>query len=286
MGLFSTIFGSGSKAAYDTSGLAAASRAANQLYLQNQDKAIAELQPYLQGGAGSMEALNRMLGVAGDTGAQDYGYLTSQYNQDAMFNDPGYQFRLAEGQKAIERSAAARGGLNSPATMKALQGYGQGVASEEYQNAFNRDLQTKQNIYNMLAGVGSTGQLAAGQAATERNIYATAKSGNDLALQQAILGSAQAKNAASQGAWGTLIGAGTKLGAAFLGSDRRIKENIRYVGERNGHRMYVFTYKGEKQFYEGVMAQDVIKYKPEAVKDIDGVMHVDYSQLGVDMKAL
>lgn len=52
--------------------------------------------------------------------------------------DPGYQFRLSEGTKALERSAAARGGLISGGALKAAQRYGQDMASNEYTNAFNR----------------------------------------------------------------------------------------------------------------------------------------------------
>src|SRR6476469_6841143 len=71
--------------------------------------------------------------------------------------DPGYDFRMAEGQKALERSAAARGGLNSGATMKALAQYGQDFASNEYQNAYNRfnnDQSTRFNRLSSLAGLG------------------------------------------------------------------------------------------------------------------------------------
>jgi hypothetical protein len=52
--------------------------------------------------------------------------------------DPGYAFRLSEGTKALERSAAARGGLISGGALKAAQRYGQDMASNEYTNAFNR----------------------------------------------------------------------------------------------------------------------------------------------------
>lgn len=53
-------------------------------------------------------------------------------------NDPGYQFRMAEGLKALERSASARGGLLSGGTLKGLTKYAQGVASDEFQNAYSR----------------------------------------------------------------------------------------------------------------------------------------------------
>lgn len=84
--------------------------------------------------------------------------------------DPGYAFRMSEGMKGLERSAAARGGLLSGGTLKGIQRFGQDLASQEYTNAFNR-YQTERNArlnpLQSLAGFGqtSTNQLgAAGQA--------------------------------------------------------------------------------------------------------------------------
>lgn len=73
--------------------------------------------------------------------------------------DPGYAFRLSEGQKALERSAAARGGLLSGATGKALTRFGQEMGSQEYQNAFNRyqvERAAQLQPLQSLAGVGQT----------------------------------------------------------------------------------------------------------------------------------
>jgi hypothetical protein len=73
-------------------------------------------------------------------------YTEQQYTGPAAFQDmkfdfeadPGYQFRMAEGNKAIEASAAARGGLFSGKTGTDLQNFSQGLASQEYGNAYNR----------------------------------------------------------------------------------------------------------------------------------------------------
>lgn len=73
--------------------------------------------------------------------------------------DPGYAFRLQEGMKALERSAAARGGLLSGATLKGVQEYGQGLASQEFTNAFNRyqaERQARLNPLQSLAGMSQT----------------------------------------------------------------------------------------------------------------------------------
>ena len=60
------------------------------------------------------------------------------FGMDQFKADPGYAFRLSEGTKALERSAAARGGLLSGGTGKALTRFGQEMGSQEYTNAFNR----------------------------------------------------------------------------------------------------------------------------------------------------
>jgi hypothetical protein len=89
-------------------------------------------------------------------------------------NDPGYQFRLTQGDKAIQNSAAARGGLLSGGTAKALSDYNQSSASGEYGNVYNRALTEYQQRYNIfnnnqstlfnrLADLSGFGQTAAGQ---------------------------------------------------------------------------------------------------------------------------
>ena len=76
---------------------------------------------------------------------------------------------------------------------------------------------------------------------------------------------------------------GTLGGAAIL-SDRRLKRNIHYVGKSNGHNIYEFEYiqDNKRQKHIGVMADEVIKIKPEAVVTMpDGYMAVNYAMIGV-----
>lgn len=68
-----------------------------------------------------------LLGLGGDEAAAQEAFRQYQ-------GSTGYQFRLGQGISAIEQSGAARGLLNSGATMKALNEYGQGLASSEFQN--------------------------------------------------------------------------------------------------------------------------------------------------------
>jgi hypothetical protein len=115
--------------------------------------------------------LGRPYREAGELALNKLIPLATEYTPFGMQQfqaDPGYGFRLSEGQKALERSAAARGGLMGGATGKALTRFGQEMGSQEYQNAFNRyqtERQARLNPLQSLAGVGQTAaQNLAGQA--------------------------------------------------------------------------------------------------------------------------
>lgn len=156
---------SATKSAAETSA-AAADRAA-EVQRQMFERQVELQEPWRQAG---MTALNKLIPLA-----TQY----TPFGQQQFQADPGYAFRLGEGLKALERSAAARGGLMSGATGKALQRYGQEMGSQEYQNAFNRyqaERAAQLNPLQSLAGVGQTGANAlagaAGQyGANVGNIY-------------------------------------------------------------------------------------------------------------------
>jgi len=106
-----------------------------------------ELQePFRQAG---ITALNKLIPLS------DY----TKFGQEQFQQDPGYAFRLSEGMKALDRTAASRGGLLSGATLKGAQRYGQEMGSQEYQNAFNRyqaERAAQLQPLQSLAGVGQT----------------------------------------------------------------------------------------------------------------------------------
>jgi hypothetical protein len=125
---------------------AGATREAAQLSDAQYQQTRQDQMPWLQAGERALGKLE---------GAVDYTpFGTAQFNAD-----PGYAFRLKEGQKALEASAAARGGLISGNALKGLVGYGQEMGSQEYMNAFNRYQQeraAKLQPLQSLAGVGQT----------------------------------------------------------------------------------------------------------------------------------
>lgn len=115
-----------------------------------------DLMPWLTTG---QDALNRLSGMMGLSPGS--GELMADFTLDDFQTDPGYEFRQAEGIKARENSAAARGGVLSGAQQKAIGRYGQDYASDEYQRAWDRDQAEKTTKYNRLAGISGTGQTTA-----------------------------------------------------------------------------------------------------------------------------
>jgi hypothetical protein len=130
------------------------------------------------------------------------GYLTQQYTPAdfAQGIDPGYQFRLAQGQEATNRMANMGGGMISGNALKGQEDYTQGLASQEYGNAFNRFQVGRQNIYNTLAGIAGLGQNSTNTSATA-GAQAAGQVGNtiqNLGASQAA-GTVGAANAISGG---------------------------------------------------------------------------------------
>jgi hypothetical protein len=144
-----------------------AQREALALQARMYDEAVARQQPYYQAGTNALAQMQQRTNAMPE--AFQYGGEIPQFaysgQQPAAFQytgqqptfeyggqqpeafkftaenfqaDPGYGFRLSEGLKALERSAAARGGLLSGGTGKALTRFGQDMASQEFQNAYGR----------------------------------------------------------------------------------------------------------------------------------------------------
>jgi hypothetical protein len=145
-----------------------ASQQAQDVQKQMFERQVELQEPFRQAGITSQNELMRLLGIGGDASAADYGMLTRQFGEQDLQMDPGYGFRLREGEKALERMQAARGNLLSGGAIKAGQRFGQDLASQEYMNAFNRaqaQLGTRLGTLGSLYGAGQTAaQQVAGQA--------------------------------------------------------------------------------------------------------------------------
>jgi hypothetical protein len=153
------IASSGAKKAAQTQAQAAAdAQAAQERMFQKQ---IDLQEPFRQGGLTAQQQIMQLLGIGGDANAPGYGSLAKPFGMDQFNADPGYAFRQSEGMKALERSAAARGGLLSGSTMKGIQRFGQDLASQEYQNAFNRYQVERAARLNPLQSLMGSGQSSA-----------------------------------------------------------------------------------------------------------------------------
>lgn len=140
-----------------------ASREANALQQRIYEENIARQKPFLDTGT---EFFNRLAALqrGGPEAAQNFLQM-----------DPGYQFRLGEGLKALDRQAAARGGLISGAALKAAQRYGQDLGSQEYSAAYGR-----------LAGLADVGPRSAGIMSGLGERYGQTAGQNLLAGGQAV----------------------------------------------------------------------------------------------------
>jgi hypothetical protein len=229
------------------------------------DAQKADYKPWQEAGTGALGDLQKSdLGMGNFTG------------------DPGYQFRMQEGMKAINAGAAARGMGNSGATMKALARYGQDFATNEYNNAYNRN-------FSRLSGLAGYGQNAVQGLSQAHQNYGNALSGNQTSLanamasnkiadanrmtdfySNAISGGAAAMSAGGGGGGGGGGGMAGMASMAAMFSDERLKENISEVSKSDLQEMkkhlkpYMFNYKSDEfgqGDWIGIMAQDLEKSK-------------------------
>jgi hypothetical protein len=123
-----------------------------------------ELQePFRQAGITSQNELMRMLGLGGEAGTPGYGSIGAPFTAEQMQADPGYAFRLAEGEKALGRMQAARGQYLGGGAIRAGARYGQEMGSQEYMNAFNRAQALMGTRLGALGSLYGAGQAAAQQ---------------------------------------------------------------------------------------------------------------------------
>lgn len=197
--------------------------------------------------SGVSNALAGLLGIGGDPAAASAAF-------DNFRNSTGYQFQLGEGMNAITSNAATRGLLNSGATVKAAQQYGQNLASNYFSNYLSQ-----------LGGLGTMG-LQAGQ------------------LISGAGQTSQSKGREYSGGLGDFIGGA----AGMIFSDVRLKDNVELVAtDENGLRYYEWDWNDDardKFGLEGrgfgVLAQDLLTSPySHAIDAHDGYFAVRYNDL-------
>lgn len=166
-------------------------------------------------GAGSPLSLATYGNMPGVTAPQDFG--AKQYQQS-----PGYQWQLSQGLGAISNAASAQGGVQSGNTLKALTTYGEGLANQDYQQAYNNYLNNYVNQLNSFNANSTT---------TFNRLQTLAGSGQNAA---ANLGSLSSQTAGDIGS--NIIGAGNARAAGTVGAANA------YTGGLNNLSQLAFLY--------------------------------------------
>ena len=218
---------------------AAAAEQALRLQKQLADEQVLRNAPTVQAGDTARNRMLDLIGLSGRTGAAGYGSANQPFSMagfdpnslmrnfgSADFQtDPGYSFRLSEGLKAIDRQAAARGGLISGAGLKAAGRFGGDLASQEYGNAFNRfqtnrasqaglftdalnrERTRQMDEYGRLSDFTTRGANAAAGTGSSQAAYGTnaanLMSQGAQAMGQGVLGAGQSTAAGQMGAGNT-----------------------------------------------------------------------------------
>ena len=212
----SVISSQGASDAADTAAQASGQASAASIAEQRRqyDQTRTDYAPYLAAGTESVNQLATDLKPGGRfASATPFDF---RYDQNT---DPSYGFRFNQGMRGVNASMAAKGMGLSGAGIKGATEFGQGMGSQEYNNAFNRyvtgfnaNTGERNQLYNRYAGVAGTGQNAVG-GVTAQGANTASNIGNAYMTSAANTGNA-AMAAAGQrtSAFG---GAGNVLGRMY-----------------------------------------------------------------------
>jgi len=175
----------------------ASTEAANATQLQMFNQNREDQAPWRQAGITALGQLG--------AGTVNGGDFNRDFTLADFTKDPGYDFRMQQGQRGLDASAAARGGALSGAAIKASTRYNQDYASGEYQNAYNRFNADRTARFNRLSSLAGVGQTATNQVNADRSATGTNVSNNQIGA-----GNAQASSYIGQG--NAMSGAANTLG--------------------------------------------------------------------------
>jgi hypothetical protein len=211
-------------------------------------------------------------------GSSGYDRAMSNFGQQS--NDARMAAILASGQEQSRLAELARQSA----------GFGNSAMMDQYNAGLSGRAQTMQEAFaldnqpiNKAMALASGTQVANPQfqAFNVNRIPTTDNAGIIQNYDQAQMQRWQAEEQSKNQLFGGLMGGLSSMGAAWLRSDERLKEDIEPVGTLKGHKLYEYTMKdsGEKQI--GVMAQEVRKKRPDAVKKDpeSGYLKVNYGAL-------
>jgi len=199
--------------------------------------------------------------------------LTGEYNtlsgmqQNAINAVPTTAANMANELTSIPQSAATTGANLASALPGIYMGPSTaqlGIANMGY-NLPYMNLQMPEQLTAALGGMGGTA-----------NLTGTGTTTQELSPLSTALGLGIAGGSLLGGNTGLLNALGP-AGLNWLSSDIRVKEDVEEIGVlNNGLAVYRFRYRGSPTTQIGVMAQDVERVKPEAVREINGTKYVNY----------
>jgi hypothetical protein len=160
----------GGKSAKKAAGIQAdAATYAADLQKEQFDKQVELQAPFREAGLTAQNKLLDYMGLSAGAG----GKYAKDFSMADFQQDPGYAFRMSEGLKALDRTAASRGGMLSGAALRGATRYGQDMASQEYTNAFNRYQTNRANQLNPLQSLMGSGQTSANTLGQAGQAYAS-----------------------------------------------------------------------------------------------------------------
>jgi hypothetical protein len=243
---------------------------------RTEDALFSRINPKLQQDRAALETQLSNQGIK--LGSSGYDRAMSNFGQQS--NDARMAAILASGQEQSRLADLARQSA----------GFGNAAQMDQYNAGLSGRAQTMQEAFaldnqpiNKAMALASGTQVAMPQfqAFNSSRIPTTDNAGiiNNYDAQQ--FQRWQAEEQSNQRMLGGLMGLGGSALSLFRFSDERLKEDIEPVGTLKGHKLYEYTMKdsGEKQI--GVMAQEVRKKRPDAVKKDpeSGYLKVNYGAL-------
>lgn len=199
-----------------------------------------------------------------------------------------------QSQMGLSEAAAKAGASNKVREAARLEGYG---LTDRASNALSGYPAMGMATTGSGAGFGANGLNIANQGLAGANSGwgAAATGAGAMGANATGMFNAQANFKTAQDGiqgemMGSILGAGAQLGAAFIGgSDRRLKQDIEFVGvdPKSGFNLYEFSYLGGTQRFRGVMADEVEAQRPHAVLTMPGGFKaVNYTAIGAEMVAV
>lgn len=234
---------------------------------------------------------NKQADFLNDYTDDNFSYNTGEHEAWATnLYDQQNQDRISQGDEALRTRLSNQGiQAGSEAYDREMGNYYDSIGNQRndflldsYQTGFQSAQAARNQPINEITALMSGSQVSQPSFTNTNsyNIPTTDVAGIINNSYQQELGAYQSQQAQQNAVLGGLFGLGS---SAIMASDKRVKKNIKPVGELKGHKLYEYDYKGkfaDGRKHIGVMAQEVEKKQPNAVlKGSDGFRRVDYGSL-------